>query len=631
MLDTLRKGASGWVAKVLIGLLAISFGVWGIADIFTGFGGDTIAQVGDEKIDAPTFQRELRTEMNEFSQRIGQPMTLEQAGRFGIDRAAISRLVSLAALDGAAADLGLTVGDDAVGRAIVTDPNLQGPFGRFDRDLFARSLQQNGISEERFIDQRRKFMARTQLVDAIQVGVAAPDALIDAVTRFQEEVRVAGYVILPPSLAGEVADPDEETVKSFYEAGASAFTLPETRDFSIMVLEPADVTHTMAISDEALEAAYEQRRGEFDVPERREVQQITFGSEAEAKAALEKLRGGEDVETIVQGLSLTMKDIDLGKVSREEMLSPSLADAAFALESGKWSEPVQGPLGWSILHVTGIEAAEPSTFDGVKEKLRASLELEMARDQIYDIQNTIEDARAGGEPLADVAQRYNLTLRQISGVTQDGKTRGGDPVELPELPDLLKTVYENEAGDQVPPLDSGKDGYYWVEIDAVTPAEVRPLDEVRDEVVKLWKQRKRAAELEALAQKLMDRGNAGESFDKIAGEYDRSVLTMPGIQRYAENDTFSRTAVSKLFATPQGGFTYGPVGLGDSLVLMQVKEIREPKLDETSAKYTEAQANIRDSIQADMIQSFVVGYQQELGVEVNMALLQQLMATDTGQ
>lgn len=631
MLDTLRKGASGWVAKVLIGLLAISFGVWGIADIFTGFGGDTVATVGDEKIDSPTFQRELRNEMNEFSQRIGRPLTLDEARQFGIDRASLSRLVSLAALDGAAEGLGLATGDEAVGRNIMTDQQLQGPFGRFDRELFRQSLQQNGISEERFVEQRRKFMERTQLIDAIQIGVAAPDTLIGAVARFQEETRVAGYVILPPSLVGDIPDPDEETVKSFYEAGASAFTLPETRDFTVMVIEPSDITHTMAISDETLEAAYEQRRGEYDVPERREVLQITFGSEEEAKAALEKLRGGEKVETILEGLTLTMKDVDLGKVSREEMLSPALAEAAFALESGAWSEPTQGPLGWSILRAGNIEAAKPSSFDEVKEDLRASLELEMARDQIYDIQNAIEDARAGGESLADIAKRYDLELRRISGVTQDGKTRDGQPVDLPDLPDLLQTVYENQAGDQVPPLDSGKDGYYWVQIDSVTAAEVRPLEDVRGELIGIWKEKKRSAELEALAQKLAERGNKGESFDTIAGDYGRSVLTTPGIQRYAESDTFSRTAVSKLFATPQDGFTYGPVGLGDSLLLMQVKEIREPAVDSASEKYRTAQDNIRDSLQADMIQTILVGYQQELGVEVNNTLLQQLTATDTGQ
>lgn len=630
MLDMLRRSASGFVGMAIIGILVIAFAVWGIADIFTGFTGDTVAEVGDQKIDSASYDREMRAELARMSERLGQPLTRDQAERFGVDRLALSRLIGVATLDEAADDIGLAVGDEAVGTDIMTDPNLQGAFGRFDRDLFRQLLSQNGIPEERFVEQRRKGMARIQLTDTVTAGVAAPEAMVAAILRFQQETRTAGYIILPPSVVGDIADPDEETIQSFYEAGASAFTLPETRDFSFVEIEPADIVHTITISDETLQAAYEERRGEYDVPERRAVQQITFATEEDAGAALETLRGGGEPETIVKELGLTMDDVDLGSISREELLSDEIADAAFALESGAWSEPVKGPLGWSILHVGEVTPGKESTFAEVKDQVRTSLEIELAREQIYDIQNSIEDARAGGEPLADIAARYDLNLRRVSGVTAEGKTRSGDDVELPELPGLLETVYDSQLGDQNPPKDTGKEGYYWVQVDEITPAAVQPLDEVRDRLVTLWKERKRAAELEALAAKLVDRGNAGESFEKIASEYGRSVLAMPGIQRYAQNDTFSRTAVTKLFAAPQGGFVYGPVGLGDSLLVMRVRDISDPDTAKESKAYAEAKANLADSLSSDMLQTFVVGYQNELGVEVNQTLLKQIASTGGG-
>ena len=154
---------------------------------------------------------------------------------------------------------------------------------------------------------------------------------------------------------------------------------------------------------------------------------------------------------------------------------------------------------------------------------------------------------------------------------------------------------------------------------------------MRERVLELWKETRRTAELQALAEKLAERGNAGESFEKIAGEYGRSVLATPGIGRNSRNDTFSRTAVTKLFATPEGGFTWGPVGVGDSLLLMQVKEIREPDLAKDSSRYREIAANVRDSIQADMLQVFVTGYQREIGVEVNTGLIAQVTGADVAQ
>jgi peptidyl-prolyl cis-trans isomerase D len=630
MLDALRKNASGWVAKVLIGLLVASFAVWGINDIFTGYGGDTVASVGSEKVSAIAFQRELRTEMDRFGQRIGQPVTLETARRFGVDRMALSRLMSLAALDGATQQLGLAVGDDKVGADILSDPALRGPFGSFDRDLFRQALQNQGVTEERFIEQRRKYLARRQLIDVLDTGIAAPDALVAAIGRFQEETRTVGYIILPPALAGDIGEPDEETVQAFYQAGASAFTLPETRDFSIMVLEPEDITHTVTISDEELALAFEQRRGDYDTPERRDILQIPFGTEAAARAAHEKLVAGTSVSAVVGDLGLSMADVELGTVTRQALLSEELAAAAFATGEGKFSEPVQSPLGWAIMHVRKIEPEKLVSLDEVKDELRATLELEIARDQVYDIQNEIEDARAGGASLEDVAASNNLSVRQIAGVTADGKTRDGDPVELPEPPELLKIVYETEAGDAAPP-HSTSDGYYWVHVDSIEPPLLRPLDEVRGEVVRLWQEQSRGAALTERAEALAERANKGESFEAIASELGRAVLTAPGMRRHGQSDTFSRQAVTKAFATPEGGVTWGPVGVGDGLVLMQIREVRDPELDPASEAYGRTREGLLDAIRADMIQTFITGYQNELGYDVNTALLEQLTATDTGQ
>ena len=630
MLDAMRRNASGWVAKVLIGLLVASFAVWGINDIFTGFGGDTVATVGDEKIDAIAFQRELRAEMDQFGQRLGQPVTLEMAQRFGIDRAALSRLMSLAALDGATRQMGLTVGDDTVGNDIVTDPALQSVFGTFDRDLFRQALQNQGVTEERFVEQRRKYLARRQLIGIIDSGVAAPDAMIAAVGNYQEQTRTVGYVILPPSLVADVGEPDEETVQSVYQAGASAFTLPETRDFTIMVLEPEDITHTVTIADDELAAAFEQRRGDYDKPERRDVVQMPFGTEEAAREAHEKLVAGTPVSEIVAGLGLTSADTETGMVARNQFLSEEVAAVAFSTAKGEFSEPVRGPLGWAIVQVRDIEPGKLVEFDAVKDELRAALELELARDQVYDIQNAIEDARAGGASLEDAAQTHNLTVRQIAGVTADGKTRTGDAVELPDLPNLLRVVYETGIGDAAPPQHTD-DGYYWVQVDEIDPPHLKPLEEVREEVVKLWREQTRDAALIELAETLGERANKGESFAAIAGELGRAVLTAPGMKRNLQSDTFSRQAVAKTFATGEGRVTWGPVGIGEGLVLIHVREVHEPKLDPASEVYAQARENVRDSIKTDLIQTFVSGYQEELGYDVNTALLRQLTATDTGQ
>ncbi|MCE9651442.1 MAG: SurA N-terminal domain-containing protein [Parvibaculum sp.] len=632
MLDTLIRGASGWVAKGLMGLLVVSFAVWGVNDVFRGYSSTSVAEVGGTSISVDQYQRAVENQTREFAQRLGQPLTRAQAHQYGIDSAALSQLIGLAALDEGIKKTGLTASDQTVARNITSDPAMTGTFGKFDRQGFDQRLQQMGITEKSFIEDRRKFLARTQLNDALQAGIKVPATLLDAISTYQGETRVASYIILPPEAVGTIADPDDKALQAYYEKAAIHFTTPETRDFSVLTLNPADLAATVTISDEQLETAYEQRRAEFDVPEKRKVQQIPFSTMDAAKDGDARLKKGEPVEKIVGELGLEMKDVDLGQVTRAQMISPAIADAAFALKTGEYSEPVQGPLGPVILHVTDVSAAKPSSFDAVKDRLREMMASESARNEVYNVQNDIEDARAGGAALEDIAAKNNLKIVKFNGVTAEGLTADGKkPDGLPDYKDLLSSVFENQQGDQIPPGDTGEGGYYWVRVDNVSAAALKPLKEVRPEVVKLWKTETRKAKLDELAQALVARGTKGEAIDKIASSVGRTALISPDIKRGSSSDTFSRLAVTRLFAVPQGGFTYGPVGFGDSLIVLQAKEINDPKPDVSSEAYKSAETNIADALEADLLVTLVVGYEKQLGTKVNTRLLDQLVKADSGQ
>ncbi|HEX7777387.1 MAG TPA: peptidyl-prolyl cis-trans isomerase [Parvibaculum sp.] len=632
MLDALRRGASGLIAKALMGLLVVSFAVWGIADIFRGYSSDTVATVGSEKVTLAAFQREVSNETKDFSQRIGMPLTPQQAREFGIDKRALSQLIGLAALDAGINNAGMAIGDDALAQNIMSDPQLMGPLGRFDRATLLQTLQQIGVSEKQFLADRRRFLKRQQFSATMALGMEAPTTLVDAITTYQDETRDAAYMILPPDAVGAIADPDEKTLDAYYQKAAVHFTRPETRDFSIMTLEPGDLTSSISVSEDDLKKTYEQRRDEFDVPEKRAVEQIPFATIEAAKAAEQRLKKGEAIDKIVGELGLEMKDVDLGTVARTQMISPAVADAAFALKKGEFSDPVQGPLGPVILHVTAITPGVPSTYEGVKDKLKAMMVNDQARSEVYNVQNSIEDARAGGSSLEDIAAKNNLKIVKFSGVTKEGQTADRKPIPtLPQFKDLLDTIYKSEPGDQIPPGDTGDGGYYWVRIDGVTAPELKPLKDVRTDVVALWKTEKRKADLDAMAQSLVARGNKGEAFDKIAAGLGRTVLSTPDIKRSSQSDTFSRIAVARLFAAPKGGFAYGPVGFGDSLIIMQVKDIDDGKPDANSASYKKLQDDLASSLQNDMLVTYVSGFELQLKPEINIRLLQQAASADSNQ
>src|ERR1700755_2624970 len=136
MLRGMRKASSNWLRKIIMasvmGVLIISFGIWGIADIFRGFGQSTLAKIGSTEISTEQFRQLYTDKLQQIGRQFGRPLTSEQARAFGLDRQLLQQTIAEASIDEGARRMGLGQSDDAVIRAIQTDPNFKGPTGNFD-------------------------------------------------------------------------------------------------------------------------------------------------------------------------------------------------------------------------------------------------------------------------------------------------------------------------------------------------------------------------------------------------------------------------------------------------------------------------------------------------------------------
>src|SRR6202048_4356188 len=133
MLRGMRKASSNWLGKIIMavvmGVLIISFGVWGIADIFKGFGQSTLAKIGHTEISTEQFRQVYTDRLQQIGRQFGRPLTPDQARAFGLDRQVLQQMVAEAALDEDARRLGLGQSDEAVKKMIFDDPNFKTPAG----------------------------------------------------------------------------------------------------------------------------------------------------------------------------------------------------------------------------------------------------------------------------------------------------------------------------------------------------------------------------------------------------------------------------------------------------------------------------------------------------------------------
>src|SRR6188472_4303799 len=174
MLRGMRKASSNWLGKtimaIVMGVLIISFGVWGIADIFKGFGQSTVAKVGGTEISLNEFRQIYTDRLQQIGRQFGRPLTPEQARTFGLDRQVLQQTIAEAALDEEARRMGLGQSDAEIMRAIYADPNFRGVSGNFDPARFQATIRQFGFTEQKYIAEQRRVSLRRQIAGTVTAG-----------------------------------------------------------------------------------------------------------------------------------------------------------------------------------------------------------------------------------------------------------------------------------------------------------------------------------------------------------------------------------------------------------------------------------------------------------------------------
>lgn len=298
MLSSLRKGASNWIIKAFLAVLVASFVLWGVADVFKGYGTRAVATIQGHEIQPEQFQQAFESDFQRIQQQYGSSITREMARKIGLESQTLTRLVSEAVLDAHARDLKLGINDQAVLDTLKQDPTFHGPNGEFSKDTFANLLRANSLTEQGFFSLQRASQVRGQIASATQTGQFAPAAAVNALNRYRNETRVVSFFSLPPDKAPAPADPDEAQLKAQYETAKARYSSPEYRKAVLLTLNPDNYKKPNEISEDDVKAAYEQKKSTFGSPEKRVVQMLSFKDMAAAEKGFKDIKSGKDFAVV---------------------------------------------------------------------------------------------------------------------------------------------------------------------------------------------------------------------------------------------------------------------------------------------------------------------------------------------
>lgn len=564
MLDKLREGAQGKVAKVILGLIILSFALAGVGSYLNGPARTAPATVNGNEISSAALENAYRNErarmesqMGEsFSQLAANPAYMKQFRRGVLDR-----LIDQALFDSKARELGLRVSDEQIKQAILAMPEFA-EDGKFNNDRYLQLIRRAGMTPEMFRDSLRQDMVRQQLMGALLGSEFALKGEAEQLDRLYNQTRDLRLVRLAAAAyLGDVQASDEE-VEQYYKTNSARFMNDEKVKVDYLLLDAATLGKDIQVTEQDAQDYYDQHQDLFQRAERRRVAHILipFGkdenaAEQKADTLLTQAQGGDDFAALAKANSSdTFSAKKGGELDWFEkgVMDPSFEKAAFALnKAGDLSTVVKSPFGFHVIKLLGVEAAQTKPFADVKADTISRLQADKAKELFFAEQQKMADSSFENPDSLD----FTADTMGMKVQSSDYFTQATAPAPLND-PKVLSVAFSEQLRDDntnsdVIELADGK--ALVMHITGHQPRAAKPLAEIKEQVIAAIKHDKASEVARGKAQVLLDKLKAGENIQADLTALGLKMETHNGVVRFTQDMDQNLLAQAFRMPHPQDG------------------------------------------------------------------------------
>ncbi|WP_350607016.1 SurA N-terminal domain-containing protein [Pseudoalteromonas sp. MER144-MNA-CIBAN-0113] len=579
MLEKIREGSQGPVAKVILGAVILSFALAGIGSYLGQTTEQPVAEVNGIKISQTEFSRAFQNERSRLEQQFGEYFTQIAADptyMAQIRQGVIDRLVQQELQSQLATELGLRVSDESIRQTILELPYFK--IGdQFNNDRYLQVIRQMNFQPDSFREYLRDDMTRSQLVSAVAGTDFALQNELKSAIALQQQTRSIDYLVIDKQAMQADVDVTDQEVADYYELNAGQFLSPELISVNYIELDADDID-VASVSEDDVKAYYEQSKAQYVEPEKRRVSHILIdnsedddAAKAKAESLLAQLNAGADFAQLAESSSDDIVSAEMGgdlEWIERDVMEPAFEDAAFALQNrGDYSDVVASEFGYHIIKLTDIQSQQVKPYDAVKADLRAELEQAEKVDAFYEKQTEMGAlAFEISDRLDDAAEVAGVEVQSTPLLALSALP---EPLNNPAVITALSSVelLEDKVNSEV--IELGNEHVIVVRVNEHQPAATKALSEVSEQIKTRLVNEKASDLAKEKARTLFAQIKDGKSLNDVAIEQSLSVRQESQLTR--ESFAVSPAIVTQVFkmAHPRDGAVYDVVNLnnGDAAIV----------------------------------------------------------------
>lgn len=606
MISLFREFTKSWIFKALMGLLVLSFAVFGLRDVFSRVSDNVVIKAGERQMTTADFRKRYDTYRKQMVENGQKAFTTEEFVAAGQDAVMVEVLERDMAFSAWLDKLGIKPSAHTVVEQISKVPAFFNQVtGKFDKDTYRQVLGNAGMTQAEYEQTASDQIAGQQYINAALTGLKTPRIYAAAQAAVMLQTRDASVMIVSDRNVALPARPTDADIQAFYKAKASLLSRPEIRQASVVQFGPRLFESSIQASDEDLRKLYQASLAKLATPETRSYVKVTAPDAGAAAKISAALKDGQDPQAAAKAAKGTVITYDFKPKTAEP--DTVVADAAFALKTGEVSGPIKGELGFAVVKMGDIRIGSTPSFDSVKASLLDEYRKEKAADKVNELVNEFQKAHDNGEDFAAIAKRLNLPVHQLDPMTAEGKTgkidpSTGQPLDYSGFPTLVQDVFALMPGSSSDVEELGHGEYVALRLDSVTPAGVLPLDDqLKVQLAGAWMQEQIATAVGAKADDVVRRLNAGEDFAKVAAELKAPIehVTVDRTGRDPKVQQLGQAFMNRAFVTDMGKTFQVPVA-PTAVVIGRVDAVHQADVGVANTIATQMSARMSQTISSDI-------------------------------
>ena len=626
------------ITLVFLVVIAIAFASSDVANtsLFGGVsGGDRVAIVGDERIDASELSMNTTSAFDQLRQN--QPTLTMQAfiTQGGLNEV-LDRLLQRTTLSEYARTHGMRAGDRLIDSELRQIPAFFGLDGKFDEKTYRAVLSQRGLTEAAVRKDFESGLLARQLISPIAFAPVMPESVGRRYASLLRERRQGTIAVLPSAAYAPPGNPTDAQLQAFYRQASARFIRPERRVIRYATFGQDSVANLPPPTEAQIAQRYNRDKAQYAATDRRRFTQLVVPTRDAANAILAEVSKGKALDAAAREKGLATATI--GPVSRADLsnsASAAVAQAAFAAAQGALAQPARGGLGWYVLRVDAIDRQPARKLEQVRGEISKTLAEEQRRTALADLTARIEEEFDGGSSLADIAKELKLDVSATKPATADGRIYGvqGETVP-PILGRVLETAFDMQEGEpQLAELVPGQT-FIVFDVSNITASAVAPLAEIRPDVIAAWRRDEGAKAAKLAADRIMGRLKQGATMSAALAAEKKPLPAAQSVNLNREELGRQGQVPSSLalfFSMAQGTVKKleGPSEQGWFVV--QLDRVEPGKVEAADPLVASTLRQLGSVTGQEYAAQFIGAAQREVGVERNETAIKAVSAQLTGQ